>query len=197
MIENLYIKNESSSIFVWKQSALRISFSWICPDFVSWFYYICGRENSFVANKTSLNCLHCRSLRDAATVPVAYVTSYYALKLRANLRKGETVLIHCGSSAVGQASIAIALHEGCKVFTTVSTREKRDYLLGRYPQLSEDCFANSRDTSFESHIQRHTCGRGKPYVYKRSRDSGSSNQNCPLVNNLSKFHWIWMWGIIG
>ena len=58
------------------------------------------------------------SLEDAATVPVVYCTAYYALVVRGQLRRGETVLIHSGSGGVGQAAIAIALSYGCRVFTT-------------------------------------------------------------------------------
>ena len=41
------------------------------------------------------------SLEEAATVPVAYCTAYYALVIRGQLKKGETVLIHSGSGGVG------------------------------------------------------------------------------------------------
>lgn len=59
------------------------------------------------------------TLEEAATVPVAYSTAYYALIIRGNLKKGKRVLIHSGSGGVGQAAIAIALDLGCEVFTSV------------------------------------------------------------------------------
>lgn len=61
----------------------------------------------------------CRTLEQAASVPVVYATAYYSLVVRGRLRPGETVLIHSGSGGVGQAAIAIALSKKCKVFTTV------------------------------------------------------------------------------
>ena len=100
------------------------------------------------------------TLEEAATVPVVYTTAYYALVLRGNLRRGETVLIHSGSGGVGQAAIAIALHYGCQVFTTVGSQEKREYLKKRFPQLNDASFCNSRDTSFEWDILRATNGKG-------------------------------------
>lgn len=63
-------------------------------------------------------CL-CRTLEQAASVPVVYATAYYSLVVRGRLRHGESVLIHSGSGGVGQAAIAIALNMKCKVFTTV------------------------------------------------------------------------------
>ncbi|XP_020494498.2 fatty acid synthase [Labrus bergylta] len=104
------------------------------------------------------------TLEQAASVPVVYATAYYSLVVRGRLRSGESVLIHSGSGGVGQAAIAIALSKDCKVFTTVGSAEKRAYLRERFPQLSADSFANSRDTSFEEHILLHTQGKGVDIV---------------------------------
>ncbi|RNA09364.1 fatty acid synthase [Brachionus plicatilis] len=98
------------------------------------------------------------SLWDAATVPVAYSTAYYALCVRANLKRGESVLVHAGSGAVGQAAISIALSFDCQVFTTVSSEQKREYLRCRFNDRL--FFANSRDLSFENDVLRETQGRG-------------------------------------
>lgn len=104
------------------------------------------------------------TLEQAASVPVVYATAYYSLVVRGQLRPGESILIHSGSGGVGQAAIAIALSSKCKVFTTVGSAEKRAYLQQRFPQLSVEAFANSRDTSFEQHVLLHTKGRGVDMV---------------------------------
>ncbi|XP_049523881.1 fatty acid synthase-like [Dermacentor silvarum] len=104
------------------------------------------------------------SLEEASTVPVAYATVYYALIVKGGMRPGESLLIHSGSGGVGQAAIAIALSMGCTVFTTVGSREKREFLLRRFPQLQERNIANSRDLSFEDHVLRETKGRGVDLV---------------------------------
>ncbi|KAL6094787.1 fasn [Pungitius sinensis] len=104
------------------------------------------------------------TLEQAASVPVVYATAYYSLVVRGRLRPGETVLIHSGSGGVGQAAIAIALSKNCKVFTTVGSVEKRAYLQERFPRLSTESFANSRDSSFEQHILLHTQGKGVDVV---------------------------------
>ena len=57
------------------------------------------------------------SLRDAATVPVAYMTAYYSLIMRGGLERGQRVLIHSGTGAVGLAAIRICLHRCCEVAT--------------------------------------------------------------------------------
>lgn len=98
--------------------------------------------------------------------PPFFVTlqSYYALIVRGRLQPGESVLVHAGTGGVGQASIAIALHLGCTVFTTVSSQAKRDFLKKRFPQLTDANIGNSRDTSFEQLILNETNGRGVDVV---------------------------------
>uniref|UniRef100_A0A915NN63 Enoyl reductase (ER) domain-containing protein n=1 Tax=Meloidogyne floridensis TaxID=298350 RepID=A0A915NN63_9BILA len=100
------------------------------------------------------------SLQNAATVPVAFATAYYALVMRGRISKGDEVLIHSGTGGVGQAAIQIALEYGCEVYTTVSNKDKREFLQQRFPQLKDHHFANSRTTDFEQHIRRQTFGRG-------------------------------------
>ncbi|CAI5456722.1 unnamed protein product [Caenorhabditis angaria] len=100
------------------------------------------------------------TLAEAATVPVVYTTAYYALVRRGQMKKGDKVLIHGGAGGVGQAAIAIALAAGCEVFTTVGSKDKREYLKKKFPQLQEHHFANSRSADFELHIRQHTKGRG-------------------------------------
>nr|QNL15121.1 fatty acid synthase 1 [Meteorus pulchricornis] len=104
------------------------------------------------------------SLEEAATIPVCYSTSYYALFVRGKLRRGESVLIHAGTGGVGQASIAIALHAGCTVYTTVGSTEKREFLKRTFPQLTDKNIGNSRDTTFEQLILNETNGKGVDVV---------------------------------
>lgn len=84
--------------------------------------------------------------------------------VRGRLQPGESVLVHAGTGGVGQASIAIALHLGCTVFTTVGSQAKRDFLKKRFPQLTDNNIGNSRDTSFEQLILNQTNGRGVDVV---------------------------------
>uniref|UniRef100_T1J426 Fatty acid synthase n=1 Tax=Strigamia maritima TaxID=126957 RepID=T1J426_STRMM len=104
------------------------------------------------------------SLKDAATVPVVYATVLLALCIDGQLAKGESILIHCGGGGVGQAAIRIALSLGCKVFTTVGTNEKKEYLKNLFPQLKDENFSNSRDISFERHILKATNSKGVDVV---------------------------------
>jgi fatty acid synthase len=90
--------------------------------------------------------------------------------MRGQLRPGESILIHAGSGGVGQAAIAVCLAYGCKVYTTVGTQAKREFLLKTFPQLKESDIGNSRDTSFEEQILRETDGRGVDIVLNSLAD---------------------------
>lgn len=61
--------------------------------------------------------------------------AYYALIVRGQMKPGESLLVHAGTGGVGQAAIAIALHMGCTVYTTVGSKEKREYLKKTFPQV--------------------------------------------------------------
>jgi len=110
------------------------------------------------------NVPHDWTLEQAATVPVAYATAFYALVVRGRIRAGETVLIHSGSGAVGQAAISIALRHGCHVLTTVGSATKRQYLQQRFPDLNDASFADSRDSNFWRTLRKTTGGRGVDVV---------------------------------
>lgn len=100
------------------------------------------------------------SMEQASTVPCVYSTVYYALVVRGRMRKGESILIHAGSGGVGQAAISVALHAGLTVYTTVGSKEKREFLKKNFPLLKDSNIGNSRDSSFEQLIMRQTKGRG-------------------------------------
>ena len=52
----------------------------------------------------------------------------------------QTLLIHSGAGAFGQASTAIPQQRGATVYTTVSTEEKKDYLLSELGLPRENIF---------------------------------------------------------
>jgi len=73
-------------------------------------------------------------------------------------------ILHSGTGGIGQAAIHLALKEGCEVFTTVGTNEKRNFIKKIFPVILDDHIGNSRDTSFEQMIMRQTKGRGVDIV---------------------------------
>lgn len=104
------------------------------------------------------------SMREAATVPLVYCTVFIAFFHATKIQRGQSILIHAGSGGVGLAALHIAFHHGLEVFTTVSTTEKKKFLLNEFPLLKSKNIGNSRDTSFERMINVNTKGRGVDYV---------------------------------
>ncbi|WP_251095847.1 type I polyketide synthase [Streptomyces sp. Caat 7-52] len=101
------------------------------------------------------------SYEQAASVPVAFLTAYYALSDLAGLRPGESVLVHAGAGGVGSAAIQLARHRGARVFATASQ--------GKWPVLKaaglDDAhIASSRTLDFEGAFAEATGGQGVDVV---------------------------------
>jgi NADPH:quinone reductase len=60
----------------------------------------------------------------AAAVPEVFITAYDALFTQADLRNGETLMVHAAGSGVGTAAIQLAVEAGAKVFGTSRSFEK-------------------------------------------------------------------------
>uniref|UniRef100_A0A336MX78 CSON007834 protein n=2 Tax=Culicoides sonorensis TaxID=179676 RepID=A0A336MX78_CULSO len=110
------------------------------------------------------------TLEEAATVPCVYTTVYGAFFVETHIEKGKSILIHAGTGGVGLAAIRTALHYGLEVFTTVSTEEKKQYLLDLFPKLKPSHIGNSRDTSFYEMVMLQTKGIGVDYVLNSLAD---------------------------
>lgn len=64
-----------------------------------------------------------------ATLPVAWGTALYAVRDRAHLRAGESILVHSGAGAFGTAVIRLAQKIGAVVYTTAGSEKRRDFLI--------------------------------------------------------------------
>ncbi len=101
------------------------------------------------------------SFRQAASVPIAFLTAYYGLRDLAGLRAGESVLVHAAAGGVGMAATQIARYLGARVFGTASE--------GKWGVLRELGFepgqiASSRTAGFEERFLAQTSGGGVDVV---------------------------------
>ncbi|KIP97611.1 beta-ketoacyl synthase [Agrobacterium tumefaciens] len=96
----------------------------------------------------------------AATVPVAFLTAYYAMVELGRIREGETILIHGAAGGVGLAALQIAKLKGAKVIATAGTVEKRRFLT----LLGADHVFDSRSLAFVGDVLRVTDGEGVDLV---------------------------------
>ncbi len=99
-------------------------------------------------------------LVEAATLPVTFLTAYYALVQLAGLRAGETVLIHGAAGGVGLAALQIAKLKGATVIATAGTVEKRNLLAS----LGVNFVFDSRSLEFFNDVLRVTNGLGVDVV---------------------------------
>ena len=100
------------------------------------------------------------SFEEAATMPVAFLTAYYALVTLGRLQRGERVLIHAAAGGVGMAAVQIGRWLGAEVYATAGTREKR--ALVRRDGVEH--VMDSRSTDFAQEVMRATGGRGVDVV---------------------------------
>ncbi|KAG6359884.1 hypothetical protein INS49_010937 [Diaporthe citri] len=103
------------------------------------------------------------SFREAAAIPIVFMTAYIALYDYARIKTGETVLIHSAAGGLGQACIQLAQLAGAEVFATVGSLDKVDHLAQTYG-IPRDHIFSSRDLSFSKGVMRMTGGRGVDVV---------------------------------
>ncbi|QXV62995.1 beta-ketoacyl synthase [Amycolatopsis sp. TNS106] len=101
------------------------------------------------------------TFEEAASVPLVFLTAYYALTDLGGLKKGESVLIHAAAGGVGMAATQLARHLGAEVFGTAS-EGKWDVL--RAAGLADDHIASSRTLDFEERFRETTGGKGVDVV---------------------------------
>ena len=68
------------------------------------------------------------SFEHASTLPVAYLTAWYALVHVAKVQRGDRVLIHAAAGGVGVAAVFVAQWLGATVVGTAGAPSKRAYL---------------------------------------------------------------------
>jgi NADPH2:quinone reductase len=101
------------------------------------------------------------SFEQAAGVSITYFTSYYALKQRANLQAGETLLVLGAAGGVGTSAIELGKLMGAKVIAAASSDEKLELC----KQLGADEVINYSTTDLKGAIKELTGGKGVDVVY--------------------------------
>ncbi|TRX93498.1 hypothetical protein FHL15_005470 [Xylaria flabelliformis] len=118
------------------------------------------------------------SFEQGAAVPCVYTTTLHALVDKANLRKGQSVLIQSACGGVGLAAIQIARMIGADIYCTVGSEEKIRFLEINYG-LDRSHIFNSRDSSFLPAVMRATHNRGVDVVLNSlSGDLIHASWNC-------------------
>ena len=101
------------------------------------------------------------SFEQAAGFAVTFGTSYYALKQRAQLQAGETVLVLGAAGGVGIATIQIAKAMGATVIAAASSEDKLDFAC----QAGADMRINYTTENLKDQVKSLTKGKGADVVY--------------------------------
>lgn len=99
------------------------------------------------------------SMREAAALPLIFITAWEGLVDRANVKAGQKVLIHGGAGGVGHIAVQIAVARGAKVYATGSAAQK---------EVIENLGATAidyRNMSVEDYVQGYTDGEGFDVIY--------------------------------
>jgi NADPH:quinone reductase-like Zn-dependent oxidoreductase len=97
---------------------------------------------------------------EAATIPVVFMTAYYALHDVGRIVSGEKVLIHAAAGGVGLAAVQLCQRAGCEVFATVGSDAKREFL----GNMGVRHIMNSRNLEFADQVMDLTGGKGVDVV---------------------------------
>jgi acyl transferase domain-containing protein/NADPH:quinone reductase-like Zn-dependent oxidoreductase/NAD(P)-dependent dehydrogenase (short-subunit alcohol dehydrogenase family)/aryl carrier-like protein len=100
------------------------------------------------------------SMAEAATIPITFLTAFYALNHLAHMSAGDRVLIHAAAGGVGMAAVKLAQRVGAEIFATAGSAEKREYL----KSIGVEYVMDSRSLSFADEVAQLTRGEGVDIV---------------------------------
>jgi NADPH:quinone reductase len=99
------------------------------------------------------------SMREAAALPLIFITAWEGLVDRAQVSAGQKVLIHGGAGGVGHVAIQIARAFGAEVFSTGSVK-RLSFIEG----LGATPIDYARE-NVEDYVRQYTQGRGFDIVF--------------------------------
>jgi len=99
------------------------------------------------------------SMREATALPLSAITAWEGLVDRAQVHRGQTVLIHAGAGGVGHVAVQIALAFGATVFATASSGKAE--IVRRFGATAIDY----KVLTAEEYVAKYTGGAGFDVVY--------------------------------
>jgi NADPH2:quinone reductase len=96
------------------------------------------------------------TMAEAAAVPETFFTVWHNVFERGGLKKGETLLVHGGSSGIGTTAIMLAKAFGARVITTAGSEEK----CAACRKLGADLAINYKTEDFVTATKAATADKG-------------------------------------
>ncbi len=101
------------------------------------------------------------SFEQAAGFSITYGTSYHALKQRARLQEGETLLVLGAGGGVGSTAVELGKVMGATVIAAAGSAEKLAYARSKGADLE----VHYRDDDLKARVKELTGGKGADVVY--------------------------------
>lgn len=117
------------------------------------------------------------SFVQAAGISLTYFTSYHALKQRADLQPGESLLVLGAAGGVGATAVEIGKLMGAHVIAAASSEEKLELCR----RLGADEVINYSDVDLKSTLKEMTGGKGVDVVY----DPVGGDYTEPALRNMA------------
>ena len=99
------------------------------------------------------------SMREAAALPLVFITAWEGLVDRATIRTGQKLLVHGGAGGVGHMAIQIGRALGADAFATGAAKDEA------YIESLGARFIDYSSTSVADYVAAHTAGRGFDVIY--------------------------------
>jgi NADPH:quinone reductase len=94
------------------------------------------------------------TMREAAALPLVFITAYSGIVDRARLQPGQTVLVQGGAGGIGNVAVQLGAALGAKVYATANTHNQD--LVARFGAIPIDYTKQT----IEQYVQQHTDGAG-------------------------------------
>ncbi|NEO04111.1 MULTISPECIES: type I polyketide synthase [unclassified Moorena] len=143
-----------------------------------------GSFSQYITVKASLVALKPEkiSFAEAASIPVNFLTAYYALHHLAKISAGDRVLIHAAAGGTGMAAVQIAQNAGAEVFATASP-PKWETLR----QMGVKHVMNSRTVEFADKIIESTQGKGVNIVLNSLTSGEFISKSLSVLSSQGRF----------
>lgn len=99
------------------------------------------------------------TMREAAALPLVFITAWEGLVDRARIRAGQKVLVHGGAGGVGHIAVQLARAFGAEVYATGSASQRATI------EGFGAVFIDYQASSVDDYVRRHTAGDGFDIVY--------------------------------
>lgn len=116
--------------------------------------------------------------KTAAGFAMVYTTSYHALKQRANIQPGETLLVLGASGGVGITAVELGKVMGAKVIAAASSDEKLQFI---QETCQPDHLLNYSDGDLKEKVKELTNDRGADVIYDPV-GGDLFDQSCRCIN---------------